>query len=76
MRCHIKPFICKKCSIHLGELSGRMRKGAILLCAACWKQAELAISICDMKQSKSPFPDFKDSGGAVDDLMSIFGMKK
>lgn len=71
---------CKKCNLFLGDMEkGKLRNGTVLLCSACWKQAEIAISIADMVSSsardfsdnlKNPF----DGKGAVDGLKELFGM--
>jgi hypothetical protein len=72
-----KDLHCKKCEVYLGEMEkGKIRNGSVLLCAVCWKRAELAIEIADLAKKQSK--DILGGSGSkqVDDLLGIFGMKK
>ena len=76
----MKSLACIKCYTSLGEMErGKIRKGAVLLCANCWGKAEIAITIADMAAQRYQKPDFKGSSdkdkGVVENLMGLFGMK-
>ena len=70
-----KTLNCRKCGLFLGTMEkGKLRKGAVLLCAGCWGRADLAIGMADLAagQGKGAAKGSGEEGLYM--LRDMFGM--
>ena len=71
-----KQFNCHKCGYFLGNMErGKIHKGTIMFCPACWTKIDIAIKMAEIAASQGK--DFAKGSDCkvVDDLMGMLGMK-
>ncbi len=62
-------YYCPSCKHLVGDIIGQMRKGAIIVCARCFKRYQIADNIAKLAREQT------HSDPAVEQLMNMFNMK-